>query len=226
MIEIKNLSKSFGKNKVLKNINIKFERGIVYGIVGDNGAGKTTLFRCIAGLEDFEGEVISSLNPLKNYLGFLFSEPYFLNKITGSEYIRLLCNARNKNITKIMEKNLFDLPLNIYVSSYSSGEKKKLALFALLLQENEVYILDEPYNGVDVYGNIIITDIIHKLKSLNKLVIISSHIFSTLKDTCDEIYYLKKGEIIMRYPSSSFHILEKNLKEIAIGNKIDVLGLK
>ena len=94
MIEIKNLSKSFGNKQVLNNINMQFEHGKVYGIVGENGAGKTTLFRCIAGLEDFEGEIQASKSPLKNHLGLLFTDPFFFPKLTGKEYIQLLCNAR------------------------------------------------------------------------------------------------------------------------------------
>jgi ABC-2 type transport system ATP-binding protein len=64
---------------------------------------------------------------------------------------------------------------------------KKLALTAILLQENKFFILDEPFNGVDIQSNIIITEIIIKLKELGKTILISSHIFSTLNDTCDEI---------------------------------------
>lgn len=87
MIAIQNLSKKYGTNDVLKNINIEFDKGKVYGIVGENGAGKTTLFRCIADLENYEGEIISNSNPIKNYLGLLLTEPFFFQKITGKEYI-------------------------------------------------------------------------------------------------------------------------------------------
>ena len=174
MIEIQNLSKRFGKNKVLKNINLIFEQGKVYGIVGENGAGKTTLFRCISGLENYEGVIKSNYSPLKNHLGLLFTEPYFFNKITGYEYICLLCKARDKNTDNIEVKNIFDLPLSEYASTYSTGMKKKLAITSILIQENEYFILDEPFNRVDIHSNIIITEIIHKLKALNKVIIISS----------------------------------------------------
>ena len=131
-------------------INIQFDKGNVYGIVGENGAGKTTLFRCIAGLENYDGQINSELNPLKNYLGLLLTEPFFFTKITGKEYIRLLCNARKKEVSKIDDKNIFDLPLNQYASTYSTGIKKKLALLAILLQDNQCFILDEPFKRVAV----------------------------------------------------------------------------
>lgn len=225
MIEVKHLHKKYGANEVLHNINIKFEKGKVYGIVGENGAGKTTLFRCIAELESYDGEITADLSPLKNHIGLLLTEPYFFQKITGKEYIQLLCNARNIDIPNIDDRNIFDLPLGQYASTYSTGMKKKLALTAILLQGNEYYILDEPFNGVDIQSNIIITEIIHKLKSLNKTVIISSHIFSTLSETCDEIHLLSKGSFIQSVQQSDFPALETQMKQMSIGNKIDKLGL-
>lgn len=225
MIEVRNLTKKYGTHEVLKNVNMQFDKGKVYGIVGENGAGKTTLFRCIAGLESFEGEINSDIQPLKNHLGLLLTEPFFFQKITGLEYIRLLCNARYTKITDIESRNIFDLPLNQYASIYSTGMKKKLALTAILLQGNDYFILDEPFNGVDIHSNIIITEIIHKLRELNKIVIISSHIFSTLDETCDEIHLLQNGEFVKSVQKENFLELELEMKEITVGNKIEKLGL-
>jgi ABC-2 type transport system ATP-binding protein len=226
MIKIKNLNKSFGNNDVLKDVWLEFVEGKVYGIVGENGAGKTTLFRCIAGLEQYSGEIIADCQPLKNHLGLLPTDPFFFTKITGKEYIQLLCNARGKMNVEIESKNIFDLPLNQYASSYSTGMKKKLAITAILLQENDYFILDEPFNGVDIQSNIMLTEIILKLKELNKIVLISSHIFSTLNDTCDELHVLKKGEPVRSVPKSEFNMLEGEMKESTIGNRIELLGLK
>ena len=226
MIKVKELSKVFGNKEVLKNLSMEFSTGNVYGIVGENGAGKTTLFRCIAGLESYSGEIISDVMPLKNHLGLLLTEPFFFTMMTGREYIRLLCNARGKTNVDIDSKNIFDLPLEQYASTYSTGMKKKLAITAILLQENEYFILDEPFNGVDIQSNIILTEIILKLKELNKIVIISSHIFSTLSDTCDEIHLLRKGEQIKSVNKTGFKDLEQEMKEITIGNLIKNLDLK
>jgi ABC-2 type transport system ATP-binding protein len=226
MISIQHLSKKYGSNEVLKNISTQFEKGKVYGIVGENGAGKTTLFRCIAGLENFEGTIESDFVPLKNHLGLLLTEPYFFAKITGEEYIQLLCNARGKKVENLAEKNIFDLPLQKYASVYSTGMKKKLALTAILLQENQYFILDEPFNGVDIQSNIIITEIIHQLKSLGKTVLLSSHIFSTLSDTCDEIHLLSEGAFSKSVSKSDFHLLEEEMKHASVGTRIEKLQLK
>ena len=226
MIKITDLSKKYGSNQVLKNISIRFQPGMVYGIVGENGAGKTTLFRCIAGLENFDGEITSDEKVLKDHLGFLQTEPYFFSKITGREYIRLLCNARGKNPGDPDERNIFGLPLDQYASTYSTGMKKKLALMAILMQENSVYILDEPFNGVDIQSNMIITEIIHRLKSLGETVIISSHIFSTLSETCDEIRLLRNGIFERSVTKEEFNDLEKEMKEALLLQKIEKLGLR
>ena len=226
MIKINGLHKTYGNNEVLTDINLAFSKGYVYGIVGENGAGKTTLFRCIAGLESYTGTIISDLNPLKNHLGLLLTDPFFFSKMTGKEYIRLLCNARGKTNIRIDEKNIFNLPLDQYASTYSTGMKKKLAITAILLQENAYFIFDEPFNGVDIQSNMILTEIILKLKALNKIVIISSHIFSTLSDTCDEIHLLRKGAQIKSVQKSAFKDLEQEMKAFTIGNSIEKLDLK
>jgi ABC-2 type transport system ATP-binding protein len=176
-------------------------------------------------LENYDGQITSHLQPLKNYLGLLLTEPFFFSKITGAEYIRLLCNARNKKVGDIAARNIFDLPLDQYASVYSTGMKKKLAITAILLQGNQYFILDEPFNGVDIHSNILMTEIIHKLKNLNKTVIISSHIFSTLSDTCDEIHLLSNGEITESVTRENFPALELKMKEVMIGDKIEKFGL-
>ena len=221
MIRIKNLSKTYGKNQVLKQINIAFEYGKVYGIVGENGSGKTTLFRCIAGLENYDGEIVSEYKCLKDEVGLLLTEPFFFPRLTGKEYIQLLLSARGVKGTDIEGQNIFDLPLNDYASSYSTGMKKKLALTAVLLQKNDVLILDEPFNGVDIQSNMVIVELIKTLKGLGKTVIISSHIFSTLSDTCNEIHVLKEGAFERCVYPEDYHVLETEMKALIVG---DVMG--
>ncbi|WP_445721942.1 ABC transporter ATP-binding protein [Flavobacterium sp.] len=223
MIKIENVSKSFGKNIILSNINLSFKKGKVYGIVGENGAGKTTLFNCISGLESYTGVISSDYGILKEKLGYLQTESFFFSKITAKEYLQLLCVARKMPPIDFEDKNIFDLPLNQYAATYSTGMKKKLALTAILLQKNNFYILDEPFNGVDIQSNIVITELIHRLKKSGKAVLISSHIFSTLSDTCDEIFVLKDGKINKSVKKENFSILENEMKEFSIQSKLDKL---
>ena len=226
MIKILNLKKEFGENQVLNGVTATLVEGNVYGIVGENGSGKTTLFRCLAGLENYKGEIEYDGGMLKNELGLLLTEPFFMTKITGLEYLKFMCQARSINSGNLLERNVFDLPLNRYAETYSTGMKKKLALTAILLQENKVFILDEPFNGVDIQSNILISEIILKLKALNKTIILSSHIFSTLSDTCDQIFLLKKGEFSNPILKHEYAELEKSMKEETVLKRLDKLGLK
>lgn len=226
MIRMTAVSKQYGSKQVLSNINLEYEPGNVYGLVGANGAGKTTLFRCIAGLETFQGEIGSSMKPLKNHLGFLLTEPFFFPRMTGGEYINLHALARGNELPDLSRNNIFELPLNQYVSTYSTGMKRKLAITALILQGNACYIFDEPYNGLDMQGAFILTGIIRKLKSLGKTVLVSSHILSTVMEVCDEIDLLSDGIHQRRIPREEFPKLESELRHSMIGNRIDRLDLR
>jgi len=225
MISIQSLYKNYGNNQVLKDVNLTFNPGEIHGVVGENGAGKTTLFRCISKMERFRGKVIYNKENIKNHIGFLPTNPFFLSKITGKEYLQLLCNARKIKIENIKDKNIFDLPLDQYAEAYSTGMKKKLALTGILLQKNDIFILDEPFNGVDIQSNVIIEQVIKKLKSLNKMIVLSSHIFSSLRDNCDYLHYLKDGKIIKSVDKTQFDCIEKEMQGSSINSKIDGLDL-
>ena len=225
MIRIQELFKNYGANQVLSGINTTFDRGKIYGIVGLNGAGKTTLFRCLAGLETYEGGIGADIFPLKNHLGFLETNPQFLSKMTGWEYLKLCCTARGIDDDDFIHKNIFDLPLNEYAANYSTGMKKKLALMAIILQKNEVFILDEPFNGVDIHSNLIISDIIVGLKRNNKTVLLSSHIFSTLTQHCDRMLLLEAGKFVSDQGPEGFHIIDALISTQTSTHRLDVLGL-
>ncbi|MEO6960872.1 MAG: ATP-binding cassette domain-containing protein [Puia sp.] len=213
MLTVKNLSKSYENHRILKGVNLSICKGEVHGVVGENGAGKTTLFKCISGLEYYEGEVAYDGGILKNETGYLPTAPHFFSNMTGYEYLQLLCNARSVRVKDITEFNLFGLPLDQYAETYSTGMQKKLAITGLLLQKNEVFILDEPFNGVDISSNMIIKEILMKLKSLDKTIIMSSHDFSSLQDVCDFLHYLKDGLIKISLPRGSFDQIENEMKK-------------
>jgi len=134
-----------------------------------------------------------------------------------------MCNARGIS-TKIIETyNIFDLPMNQYANNFSTGMKKKLALTGILIQKNDFFILDEPFNGVDIQSNMLITEIIRKIRALGKTVIISSHIFSTLKDTCDHIYPLREGVLESPVSKGDFDELDEKMKSFIKENRLSGL---
>jgi ABC-2 type transport system ATP-binding protein len=223
MISVQNLTKKYDRKPILDGINVTFATGKVYGIVGRNGAGKTTFFRCVAGLEVFQGAIETDIRPFKSMLGLLMAESYFIPKITGEEYIYLLAEARGVKLTDVEARNIFDLPLRQYVETYSTGMKKKLALTAVLLQKNECFILDEPFNGLDLESSVLLKEIILRLRALGKTILISSHIFSTLRDVCDTILVLNNGKFETSLDKEDFGTLEQQLKEEIISKRIHKL---
>ena len=224
MIQLVEISKAFGSHVVLDRLSFTFEDNKVYGIVGKNGSGKTTLFHCMTGLESCKGEIVSERRPLKNHIGYLPTELFFYKLMTGMEYVQFVCNARNQKIENIAARNIFELPLNDYISTYSTCMKKKLALFAILLQDVPYYIFDEPFNGIDFQSSVLVFDIIKALKQRGKTVIMSSHIYTTLTQTCNEICLLEDGNFKQQVLKADFDALEKSMHQEIVGNALDLLG--
>jgi len=221
MITVNKLVKSYGSKLVLKSVSLRFERGKVNGIVGANGAGKTTLFNCIAGLLGYDGKIDYSEGQLRGVVGFLPTHPHVITRITGREYLRLLCNARQLETPDLDHKNIFDLPLDQYAETYSTGMLKKLAFMGVLLLDNEIFLLDEPFSGVDIHSNMLMKELILRLRSMNKIIIMSSHIFSSLNETCDYLHYLDAGQLKKSVTREGFGEIEAEMMQREVREKVD-----
>lgn len=218
MIIIKNLDISYKSDiKVIDSLNLSLVENTINGIVGLNGAGKTTLLNAIYGLKKIDsGEIYCNGSKVsKREIAYLISENYFYSNITGREYLSLFKNTQF-NVDKWNE--LFLLPLDQIIDSYSSGMKKKLALLAILKQDKPIMILDEPFNSLDIETSRIVRSILLRLKGKGKTVIITSHIIETLTNLCDYIHFLEKGKIKFSKDKAGFPEFERDIFE-SIENK-------
>ncbi len=205
-IELKNVSKSFKKNLIINNISATFESGHIYGFYGRNGSGKSVLQKIISGLYvPTSGSVIVDgvdINKEKIYpknMRILIEKPAFFPDLSGLNNLKLLADI-NKTIdeNKIIETlELVNLKeeMNKKYSKYSLGMKQKLGVAQAIMEDPDILILDEPFNGIEQATVDKLTKYLLKKKKEGKLIIISTHIREDLTKLSDKIYVFDNGSI-------------------------------
>jgi ABC-2 type transport system ATP-binding protein len=212
MINIKHLKVSYSKQTVVDIDHYAFNTSCLHGIIGLNGAGKTSFFNALCQYINRPEEQVS-LNGkglTRNDIGYLETVNYFYPNITGKEYLSLFKN----NSVLIHQQaliELFELPCNRVIESYSTGMKKKLAFIAIACQDKPVYIFDEPFNGLDLESNKMLELIIRKMLQAEKTIFISSHILSPLVTLCSEIHLLRNKHFEKHYVPENFHTIHDDL---------------
>lgn len=206
-IKIKNLSKKIKKNVVLDHINLKLDKGKIYGFRGINGSGKTMLFRAICGLiTPTEGEIIIDNKKLHKdisfpeSIGILIENPGFLPNYSGKQNLKLLADIKDiitsEDIDKIITLVGLDPKDSRKYKQYSLGMKQKLGIAQALMEDPDLILLDEPTNALDEDSVRNILDIIEKEKRKGKTILIASHDKSSLEKISDYIFKIENGKII------------------------------
>lgn len=202
VIELKNVGKRFGNVEVFHDISLRFIKGQIYGIVGYNGSGKTVLFKCICGfLLPDEGSIYVKGEPLgSNVLqdaGIIIENPSFLSGKSGRKNLELLYMLGHRRDTEkveqIMEKVGLDPGSKKRVKNYSLGMRQRLAIAQAIMEDPDILILDEPMNGLDRNGIREVRDILLKLKSQGKTIILASHNREDIDILCDEVFEMEAG---------------------------------
>lgn len=227
MLEILGLRKAYGPHVVLHDVSMNLRPGTIHGLVGANGAGKTTLINCLYGLEnDFTGTIRATAGTsVREHCGLLPYEPYFYPRLTGREYLEFCLQARGRPVVDFTGWNqLLELPLDQYADEYSAGMRKKLALLALLVQQFNYLILDEPFNGLDLEANLLLKAILRRLRDRGMGILLTSHILGALTETCDEISVLLGGRVGRHYVASEFGTLEHDLLDSLHREKLGLLA--
>lgn len=205
-IVINNLSKKFKEEQILKDINMTLKSGNIYGIVGANGSGKSVLLKIICSFYlPSEGNVLidginyCSNNDFPKDIRALIEKNAFIPDLSGYENLNLLAKIQNK-IGKNEIENALKI-VNLYeekdkkFSKYSMGMKQKLGIASVLMEDPNIIILDEPFNGIDEESKEKIANELIKIKN-EKIIIITSHIKEEIDKLCDKVYIMKEGKVI------------------------------
>lgn len=200
--------KKYNDKIILENIKINIDKPGIYGVIGKNGHGKTTLFKCMLGLEKFQGNcMINQEKVLLQNAGWIPTEPAIYGELTAKEFYDFY--AHLLDLKKSTFHPIFEVPANQLIREFSTGMKKKTYLNAVFQKEFLIYILDEPFNGLDLESNYLLMNHIREL-SKTSIIFISSHILEILYKDCDAIFLLKNKKI-QEFEKSQFSIIEKEL---------------
>ena len=203
-LEIKNLSKKFKDVYVLKDINLTFESGKIYGFTGRNGSGKSVLLKIICGFyTPTSGEVLLDNynyilnNDFPKSTRCLIEKPNFLPDLTGYENLKLLASIENKigdkEIMDTIEKLNLKEEINKKYSKYSLGTKQKLGIAQVLMEDPKLIVLDETLNGIENETAKEVRKILNEEKKKDKIIIVASHIKEDIDTLADVVYNIDNG---------------------------------
>lgn len=209
MIETTNLTKRYGELTAVNELNLRVEKGEIYGFLGPNGAGKTTTIMMLLGLlEPTAGEVklfgtslSSDYFNIKRKIGVLSESQYLYEEMTAREYLRFFgelfrVEKVESRIDEVLELvNLRDRADDL-LRGYSKGMKQKFGLARALLHDPEVLVLDEPVANLDPYGIKEVRDVIMAENERGRTIFISSHILSEIERTCHRVGIINKGRLL------------------------------
>ena len=214
LVECKNVFKSFGDKQVLKDVNIKVEKGKIIGLLGKNGMGKSTLIKLINDLlTPDSGEILVNGRHVsvesKKIISYLPERTYLDKSMRVEEVIKYFKEFYDNFDEEKALKLLKDLDLDVdeKLSKMSKGMQEKVQLVLVMSRNADLYILDEPLGGVDPATRDYILDTILTNFNEGASVIISTHLISDIEKILDEVIFIDKGKIILQ--SSADEIREK-----------------
>lgn len=204
IIDMKNINLKIGKNDILKNINVEYEKGKIHGLIGRNGSGKTMLMKCICGfVKPTEGTIFVADKQIgrdcdfPDSVGIIIETPGFIPYYSGYRNLKLLADL-NKKIDKEKIRNTMQMvglvpDLKRHVKKYSLGMKQRLGLAQAIMENPDLLILDEPMNGLDKDGVSDMRKYLLNLKEQGKTILIASHSAEDIEILCDTVCEMDKG---------------------------------
>ena len=224
VIEIKNLTKNYGKARGITNVSFNVEEGEIFGFIGPNGAGKSTTIRTLLALIHptsgsatiFGKDCIKSAPEIAKEIGYLPSEVFYYDNMKVIDLLKYSASFYKKDCTKRMKElaEVMELDLNKKIDDLSFGNKKKVGIVQGLLHEPKLIILDEPTSGLDPLMQQKFFDLLKEENKKGSTVLFSSHILSEVQKLCNRVAIIKEGKIIKLEKMST--LTENNYKRFKI----------
>ena len=207
-IEVQNVSKFFGEEKVLKNVSHTFEKGKIHGIVGNNGSGKTVLMKCICGfLRPDEGKIyvnhieVGKETDFPEDIGIIIESPGFLPQLSGLKNLEILAGLKRKiSLKQIADtiRRVGLVPMSPKpVGKYSLGMRQRLGIAQAIMEEPSLMILDEPMNGLDKHGVAEMRELFKSLATDGRTILLASHNIQDIEALCDTVCEMDAGVMTM-----------------------------
>ncbi len=203
MLESRNLVKKFGSVTAVDGVTIRFEPGHVYAMLGPNGSGKTTWMKMAAGLtRPTAGEMLYNGQPVgiesRKHIAYMSTEPYFYPWMTGRDvgkyYQDFFADFSYDRYVDLLER--MELQEDMKTKTLSSGMMAKMKIAVTLGRDAQVYMLDEPFNGIDLLARDEIRSCILKYFDEGKILLLSSHLVEEMEAVADRAVFLKKGKLV------------------------------
>ena len=209
MIEIQNLCLTLDKKEILRDINVTLEDGKIHGLVGRNGSGKTMLMKCMCGFVRvtsgqirIQDKVVGRDIDIPDNMGIILETPGFIPYYNGYKNLKLLANLRRKikpeTIEKYMELVGLDAKSKLAVRKYSLGMRQRLGIAQALMEQPDILILDEPFNGLDKEGVAEMRAVLSSIKGEGRTIILASHNAQDIEILCDKVYEIENGKLAVK----------------------------
>lgn len=224
VIEINNLTKAYGKKRGISNVNLRVNRGEIFGFIGPNGAGKSTTIKVLLNfIFPSSGEAkilgmdcVTETDKIKESIGYVPSEVRYYDNMTVYELLNYAKSFKKKVDDAYMKElcQTFDVELTKKMSELSLGNKKKVAIVQALIHKPQLLILDEPTNGLDPLIQQKLFNTLLKLREEGTTIFLSSHNLTEVEEFCDRVAIIKEGKIIEVRSIEDF--VHKRIKRISL----------
>lgn len=202
-IKVEHIYKSFGKDSVLTDVSLSIQPGQIFGVVGNNGSGKTVLMKCICGflkpdrgIVRINGQQVGKDCDFPDSLGLIIETPGFIPDLSGFQNLKILAALKGKIGKKEIKESIrrvgLDPIMRKPVSKYSLGMRQRLGIAQAIMEDPDVLILDEPFNGLDKAGVAQMRELVKELKIQGKSILLASHNAQDIEELCDIVHDMEE----------------------------------